>query len=190
MTLFKKQYRAETTRLAGWDYGSRGWYFTTLCTKDRECLLGTTVNGKIELSRAGLIAQDKMQQLSEHYSNVSVDRSVIMPNHVHAIIVIEGRHQYSPSRQVDGAGPVSTLPLCKLGDVIGGFKASVSRACRAEGIASFAWQERFHDRVLGSNASVNAVRDYIDHNPENWMEDPDNSTSPICMPQRTLVKSS
>jgi len=61
----------------------------------------------------------------------------------------------------------------KLGDVVGGYKASVSRVCRLQGIVDFAWQERFDDRILGSNASVNSVRDYIERNPDNWMEDPD-----------------
>jgi len=174
MTLFQKQYRIETARRVGWDYASRSWYFVTLCARGRECSLADAVHGKIALSRAGMIAERQMDEIAKHYSNVVVDRFVIMPNHIHAIIVIDGRHQYSPTPTGDGASPVSTMRLAKsLGDVVGGYKAGVSRICRAEGIATFAWQERFYDRILGSNASVNAVRDYIDRNPENWMEDPD-----------------
>lgn len=174
MTLFQKQYRIETARRAGWDYASRSWYFVTLCTKGRECSLGNAVHGTVALSRAGMIAESQMWEIADHYSNVAVDRFVIMPNHVHAIIVMEGRHQYSPTLRGDGASPVSTARRAKsLGDVVGGYKAGVSRICRGQGIADFAWQERFYDRILGSNTSVNAVRDYIERNPENWMEDSD-----------------
>jgi hypothetical protein len=57
---------------------------------------------------------------------------------------------------------------------VGSYKAGVSRICHAKGLSGFAWQARFHDHILRSNVSVNAVRDYIDHNPKNWLLDPDN----------------
>jgi hypothetical protein len=57
---------------------------------------------------------------------------------------------------------------------VGSYKAGVSRICHAKGLSDFAWQARFHDHILRSNASLNAVRDYIDHNPKNWRVDPDN----------------
>jgi len=60
-----------------------------------------------------------------------------------------------------------------LPNIVGGYKAGVSRICHAKGLSGFAWQAPFHDRILRSNASVNAVRDYIDQNPQNWLFDPD-----------------
>ena len=172
MTFFRNRYRVESTRLAGWDYAARGWYFVTICTKDKKYTLGTVSGEKVVLSRAGTIAADHMQHMADHYSNVMVDRFVIMPNHLHAIIVIEGSDVYSPAG--DGASPAST-GICgaSLGDTVGGYKAGVSRMCHREGIADFAWQARFHEHSLQSNASVNAVRDYIERNPRNWLEDPD-----------------
>jgi putative transposase len=177
MTLFKKEFRVESARRVGWDYKSRGWYFVTICTKDKKCSLGTVSGGKIVLSNAGAIAEAEMRNLAEHYTNVAVDRFVIMPNHVHAIIVIDGEHAYSPAKisgdAGDGASPVSTKTL---GEIVGGYKAGVSRLCRALGIMDFAWQERFHDHILRSNAAVNGVRDYIEQNPANWIHDPDYPT--------------
>jgi len=53
---------------------------------------------------------------------------------------------------------------------VGSYKAGVSRICHAKGLSGFAWQSRFHDHILRSNTSVNAVSDYIDRNPEHWLE--------------------
>jgi putative transposase len=143
VTLFRGRYRIETARHPQWDYSARGWYFVTFCTRNRVCYLGDVVDQKALLSRAGLIAEEKIRELSRHYPNVSIDCFVIMPNHVHAIIALEGQHSLSPAT-ADGAGPVSTARYStKLGDVVGGFKASVSRECNANGILDFAWQERF-----------------------------------------------
>jgi hypothetical protein len=70
MTMFQNRYRVESTRLAYWDYSSRGWYFVTLCTKDKKCSLGHAANGEIALSEAGVIAETEMKAVSSHYVNV------------------------------------------------------------------------------------------------------------------------
>jgi len=173
VTLYKKnQYRVETTRFANWDYRSGGWYFVTICTKDKKCSLGSMVGGKIGLSLAGVIIDREISSIAQHNSNVSVDSAVVMPNHVHVIIVIDGLHQYSPeSKSVDHR------PGASLATIVGGYKSATTRICRLEGIPDFQWQPRFHDRILGSNAAVEAVRQYIRQNPENWQEDPDNPKS-------------
>ncbi len=163
MALFQNRYRVESTRLEGWDYSSRGWYFVTVCTKDKKCSLGTALRDQIALSDAGVIAAVEMKAISIHYSNVILDRYVVMPNHVHAIIVIDGCHMYSPGHIVLQPTPTCSKP--SISAVIGGYKAGVSRKCRSQGIQDFHWQSRFHDHILRSNASVNAVRDYIDRNP-------------------------
>ena len=88
MALFHNRYRAESARLASWDY-SRGWYFVTISTENKKCFLGHAVNGQVMLSNAGLIAEAEMKAVSSHQSNVIIDRYVVMPNHVHAVVVIE-----------------------------------------------------------------------------------------------------
>jgi len=202
MPLFQNRYRVESTRLETWDYSSRGWYFVTLCTKNKQCSLGHAVDGQIVLSIAGVIAEAEMKAIPNHYSNVIIDGFVVMPNHVHAIVVIEGDHIYKldpiirreqstltsapgheesdrreeVSRAGDAASRVSTaeIHMPTLSNIVGGYKAGVSRICHAKGRSNFAWQPRFHDHILRSNASVNAVREYIDRNPQNWRDDPDN----------------
>jgi REP element-mobilizing transposase RayT len=172
MTLFREHYRVESTRLRDWDYGSPGWYFVTLCTKDKKCSLGHAIDGQIVLSGAGATAETEMKSVSSHYKNVMIDRHVIMPNHVHAIIVIEGNHTYSPVET--GLAPFPTGARVQLSNIVGGYKAAVTRICRANGLSGFAWQARFRDHILRPNASLNAVRDYIDRNPQNWLADPNN----------------
>jgi len=203
--MFENRYRVESSRLADWDYSSRGWYFVTLCTKGKKCSLGRAVDGQIILSDAGAIAEAEIKSVATHYENVIIDRFVVMPSHVHAIVVIEGDHVYCPNppengepsallsvlcnerhdnrqevaRAGDAASRVSTggIQARSLANVVGGYKAGVSRICHAKGISGFAWQARFYDHILRSNASVNAVREYIDHNPQNWLLDPDNPGS-------------
>jgi putative transposase len=172
MTMFQDQYQVESTRLRDWDYSSAGWYFVTICTKDKKCSLGRAVGGQIVLSEAGVIADAEMKSISARYKNVIIDRHVVMPNHVHAIIVIVGDHPYSPVET--GLAPSPTGASVQLSNIVGGYKAGVSRICHEKGLSGFAWQARFHDHILRSNASVNAVRDYIDRNPQNWQADPDN----------------
>ena len=176
MTLFRNRYRVESARLADWDYSECGWYFVTICTKDKKCSLGQVSHGRVALSQGGLVAEDELRSVPGHYSNVTIDCFVVMPNHVHTIVVIEGAHQYSPdeTRQAASLREFAQKPLAKsLAAIVGSYKAGVSRRCRLCGIGDFAWQTRFHDHILGSNAAVNAVREYIDKNPENWHEDAD-----------------
>jgi REP element-mobilizing transposase RayT len=173
--MFQDRYRVETARLADWDYSSRSWYFVTVCTINKKCSLGQAVDEQIMLSDAGLIAEAEMKAVSSHYENVIIDRYVVMPNHIHAIVVIEGNHPNSPVEARLAASPARAHG--GLSDVVGGYKAGVSRICHAKGIFGFAWQRRFYDHILRSNASVNSVRDYIDQNPQNWLLDPDNPSS-------------
>jgi REP element-mobilizing transposase RayT len=139
------------------------------------------VDGQIELSDAGVIAESELKSVSSHYENVIIDSYVVMSNHVHALVVIDGDHVYSPVGRI----PEAVAHVCQretgqapsLHEIVGSYKAGVSRICHARGISGFAWQARFHDHILRSNASLNAVREYIDHNPENWLLDPDNAAA-------------
>jgi hypothetical protein len=72
MSKFQDRYRVGSTRLADWDYAADGWYFVTLCTKDKRCSLGHAVDGQIVLSDAGVIAETEMKAVSIHYENVII----------------------------------------------------------------------------------------------------------------------
>jgi REP element-mobilizing transposase RayT len=102
MTLFKNKYRIESTRLKGWDYSAAGYYFVTICTKERRCFFGDVVNGEMVLSPIGEIVAEEWQKTAQIRPNVAMDVWIIMPNHVHGIIVI-----YTPNVETSRWG-VST----------------------------------------------------------------------------------
>jgi REP element-mobilizing transposase RayT len=78
-------------RLKEYDYSQPGEYFVTICTYNHECVLGTIVKEEMKLSQMGAIAQQCLIETPKHFPNVELDEYVVMPNHVHAIIVITDR---------------------------------------------------------------------------------------------------
>ena len=89
MTASWKQYRRQSNRLSGWDYASPGYYFVTLCSHDRQPFFGAIVSGEMQLSPIGEIIADEWQKTSLIRENITLDAWVIMPNHLHAIVIIE-----------------------------------------------------------------------------------------------------
>ncbi len=82
--------RRRSIRLQGYDYTRQGAYFITICTRNRACLLGDIVGGRMHLSEAGRLAQAAWEDLPHHYPHVQIDVWVIMPNHMHGIIILTG----------------------------------------------------------------------------------------------------
>ena len=115
------------------------------------------------------------QSIPSHYRWVRLDEFVVMPNHLHGIVVIEGKHRFSPPRQEDVdsfKAPISRrLRPASLGSIVGSFKAGFTAWCRRNGYMEFGWQPRYYDKIIRSNASLAAIREYIRENPLNWTED-------------------
>ncbi|MBI5306978.1 MAG: transposase [Planctomycetes bacterium] len=88
MTLYKNKYRIESTRLKDWDYSRDGYYFVTICTQDKKCLFGDVIDEKMRLSAIGEMVADEWQKTPQIRKKVSLDTWIIMPNHVHGIVVI------------------------------------------------------------------------------------------------------
>ena len=174
MTLFQAKYRIESTRLQDWDYGSRGWYFVTICTHNKRPILGVVVDNEVRLSPAGLIADSQLRALHTHYKNVCVDEYIVMPNHVHAIFMIEGEHCFSPKAKaitVMASQRSFTPPEAgSLSAIVRSYKAGVTLGCRELRIRQTIWQARFHDHLLRGDKVIGAVREYIRNNPANWLK--------------------
>lgn len=163
-------------RLNGYDYRQSGLYFVTVCTKRHECLFGTVVDGEVILSTIGRIVAEEWQRTAELRENVELDAFVVMPNHIHGIIVIRNNNERAFHRNAPTAAdcePNRTLQAGSLGAVIGRFKGKVSRRvhdtpkCRDLTI----WQRNYYDHVIRSEKSLQAVRTYIALNPASWTED-------------------
>src|SRR3989338_6303074 len=99
---FRDKYRIPSSRLPNWDYSSNGYYFITICTKGRKQYFGEIINNVMCLSIIGEIAKKYWLEIPKHFPFVELDEFVVMPNHVHGIIVIR------ENRRRDGACPVST----------------------------------------------------------------------------------
>ena len=89
MTKFKNKYRIESNRMPGWDYSGNGIYFITMVTKNRKCLFGKIVNDKMILSDYGKIVKNEWYKSFEIRQELILDEFMIMPNHLHAIIILK-----------------------------------------------------------------------------------------------------
>jgi len=157
-------------RLHGWDYSSPGWYFVTICVKNKECFLADFVGSKIVLNEYGKIVESRMKWLQNQYPYVDLDAFVVMPNHVHGLVkiiadsVVTGRDLSLPIRG-------KRKPLS---DIIGVFKTTSSKAIHLAGFPNFFWQRSFYEKIVRSEQEANAVRQYIMENPSNWNHDDEN----------------
>ena len=164
MALFKHKFRIETTRLKHWDYSSAGWCFITICTRGKECFFGRVVNGEMELSPGGEIVAEEWLKTPAMRANVHLDEWVVMPNHVYGILVIVDSDE-TPHRGVSTASP---LKPGSVGAIIGQFKSVCTKRIWAVGQTGFAWQPRFHDRVIRDEPELLNKRRYIVENPLRW----------------------
>ncbi len=175
MTLYQNKYRIESARFSGWDYRARGWYFVTICSHLKAHIFGEVISGQMRFSQIGAIAKSELQNLASHYKNVQVNSHIVMPNHIHAIFMIDGAHIFSPNPeplpQPSGICPTSGSIVA----IVRSYKAGVTRRCRELGLIQDIWQPRFYDRILRNDTIISAVREYIRNNPANWCKDPENT---------------
>ena len=194
ISLYRNRYRVESTRLKGWDHSADGWYFVTVCTRGRECFFGRIVDRRVRLSKIGNVALRYWKDIPNHCANARLDAFVIMPNHMHGIVIIEARND--PRGDVgcrDVACNVSTttanVGACgdgdlgtvgssgmlavppgpgSLGAIVRSYKSALTRWCRMNGYTSFARQPGFYDRVIRDHSALRNIRRYILDNPAKW----------------------
>lgn len=149
-------------RLKCYDYSQTGYYFVTIQTKPACPSLSTVGRGLapagLVLSAHGKIVEDQLLALEIRFPNVKIDRYVIMPNHIHAILVLS---------DTEGASPRPTLSA-----VVGAWKSLTARLCnqRDQTPGRVIFQASFHDRVLRNEAGYLAVCKYMEENPAKWLE--------------------
>ncbi len=171
-------------RLKGYDYSQKGYYFVTICIQNRECLLGQSINNTIVLNDAGLMVQNIWKTLSEHYPGVGIDSYIIMPNHIHGIIIVGAGPRACPcgvNTLQREAGMDTTM---KLSDIIHRFKSLTTNIYHKSVIQynwpSFPgklWQRNYYDHIIRNDQELNQIREYIINNPVKWeldKENPDN----------------
>ena len=192
MTLNNKKIGRQSIRLKNYNYATNGYYFVTICTHEKYCFFGDVVNRKMQLSAVGKIAHQYWSEIPQHSKHTYLDEFVIMPNHVHGIIIIDNpdntnRHDFKCNdggRDVPWNAPTNDdewdLPekMSKLspksgtlGVIIRSYKSSVTRWCRQNDDDIFHWQSRFYEHIIRDERALNNIRRYIINNPVKWQQD-------------------
>ena len=142
-------YARKSPRIPNFDYSSSNYYFITICTHNRRCIFGQPD----ALNNRGAIARNHILRIAEHYDGVRVDKYVIMPNHVHMILILSNE-QNSDCRQI-----------------VAQYKSGVSREIHCDCPGSRIWQRSFHDHVIRNQAEYEKIWLYIEVNPQQWHKD-------------------
>jgi len=197
MDKYKNKYRIASARAQWWDYGWNGAYFITICTQNREHFFGEINDGKMVLSSVGVIADILWHEIPNHSKFVELGDFVVMPNHIHGILILDKPVGENANNATNNATNVETRLIASLQPTkqptkqpkTGGFTGfknpmlndNVSRIIRwykgrcsfeiRKIHADFAWQPRFHDHIIRDDAEYQRISDYIINNPANWKDD-------------------
>ncbi len=155
--------KRKPTRLKNYDYSGNGYYFITICAHNRKNIFSNIVGQGLApaanvLRPFGEIAEKELLDLENRYENIKIDKYVIMPNHIHVIIIIQN--------ETAGASPCPTLS-----DVICTFKSITTRKCHLIKPNQKLWQFSFHDHIIRGENDYREIWNYIDTNPLKWKED-------------------
>lgn len=214
MDRYRNKFRSDSFRLKNWDYGSPGYYYVTICTKDRVHYFGDVLNkgndnegeneswegvcggvagthdhaslppfahpthvpdpehndsnAIVRLTPVGITAYQNWMAIPNHFPFVSLDEFVVMPNHLHGILLFlkPGYRE----RTLNSFGPQSK----NLASAIRGFKSATKSYATSHKI-KFEWQARYYDDVITSGKEREKIRQYIRNNPKRWIEKNNNN---------------
>ena len=147
---------------APWIDYNDGIYFVTVCTADKEHFLGEIYAGDMHMSRIGVCLDTSVRTLSDHYPYARVMRYIVMPNHFHALIALDGRKAPAGAKM-------------SLSHVVGSMKAAVTRFARKNQLR-FDWQERFYEHRVRDEREYEEMTNYIVCNVLNWINGKHNGT--------------
>jgi len=173
VTFDPDEHHRRSLRLKGYDYSRAGAYFVTICTHGRECLFGEIMDGEMRLNAAGQAAQADWVRLPERFQSIELDEFVIMPNHLHGIILV-GAGLAPPG----GKGAASSAPT--LGHILRAFKSisaiAVNRLLGRSGRS--VWQRNYYEHIVRNENELAHIREYIANNHAQWALDREN---PDCV---------
>ena len=174
-------------RLSGYDYSRAGAYFITICTQNRQYLFGQIVDGMMRLNDAGGIAQQCWNEIPIHFPHLELDEFVIMPNHVHGIVVITDANAAVGAKNFSPLQPPPHSPLQSplqppprrttqqpcgtsktVGSIVRGFKIGVTKWMRQNTNIHDVWQRNYWEHIKRDESELNRIRQYIHNNPAQW----------------------
>ena len=161
-------------RLRDYDYSQPNAYFVIICAHRRACLFGQIIESEMRLNETGLIVADCCQEIPEHFSAVSLDEWMIMPNHLHGIVIITEATNDTDVAAAQHAAPlpVKTVPLSV---IVRSFKSAVTRRVNAiRATDNPVWQRNYYEHVVRDERALDRIRRYILENPIRWADDSEN----------------
>lgn len=172
-----------SVRKHGYDYGSPGWYFITICAKDRQHYFGKITNNQMKLSSLGQIVKRCWHEIPRHFNQVALDAFMVMPDHVHGIIVIKNTIKTAVGSQNFATLQNTMLqhnPIAQFGpqsknlaSIIRGFKIGITKYATSHNMGPI-WQSRYYDRIIRDTNELERIRWYILNNSRMWRWDKNN----------------
>jgi putative transposase len=155
----QKKYYRRSIRLSSYDYSQEGGYFITICTHNRESIFGEVVNGEMVLNEKGIIVEEHWLQTKIIRPHVELDTFVIMPNHFHGIIMLDGDDSFG-----------------SLGAIVGHFKSITAKCLRKMQNRPDLkiWQRNYFEHVIRNGKDLQRICEYIKNNPLEWSFDEEN----------------
>ena len=187
---FQNRYRIPSARAQWHDYNG-GAYFITICTAHRRHYFGFIENDQMHYSEIGQYAFDNLQNIQTHYPYAEIPLFQVMPNHLHAVVFIDGDIPVQTRRATSLPDDTTQSVLTRratsqqsndekmqkiakkqglLSVCMGGLKSAVTKYAHTNNI-DFAWQARFHDHIIRDTDEMNRIADYIENNVANWKSD-------------------
>jgi putative transposase len=151
------RHHRRSIQLQGYDYAQAGAYFITLCTQGRARLFGRVTRGVVELSDIGRIVAEEWERTPVVRPNVELDAYVVMPDHMHGILVIT--YHDGGAARAEAGSPLRS-PTRTVGAIVRGFKGAVVRRAGTP-----LWQRNYHEHIIRDAAALDRIRCYIAANP-------------------------
>jgi putative transposase len=192
------QYRHKSIRLKGYDYTQSGAYFVTICSQDKKNLFSQIVDGNVILNEFGKIIENEWVKTGQIRKNVIIDEYVIMPNHLHGIIIIKNDHddrrgtlRHADDRNADDYNGTlqraSTSNIESFGKPVFGSLPTIVRSFKSTTTKQInelrnmpeipLWQRNYYEHVVRNDDDLNEIREYIINNPLKWDLDKENPSN-------------
>ncbi len=166
------QHHRRSIRLLRYDYAQPGAYFVTICSEGRDPVLGEIADGQVHLTAVGRMVEFEWQMLPRHFENVERDAFVVMPNHLHGIIILSERAPANPPMAKRWHGTAAN----SLNAILQNFKSlTTRRANHMGGNAGVSlWQRDYYEHIIRRPEELQRIREYILNNPLQWEWDEEN----------------
>ena len=177
-----KNYHRHSIRLKEYDYSQPCWYYVTICTYNKKCLFVQILNNKMILNEFGKIVEEEWLRTKVIRKNIDLDYYVIMPNHLHGIIIIENKiiiqsdvgvncNSHLHIDEIKRNKLISTIQI--IGAIIRGLKGSVTKKINEQRNTPSlpVWQRNYYEHILRNEMDLYCTRNYIQNNPLKWKLD-------------------